>query len=123
MTTGCWEPGETVQAWSALVQAHTSNDMMVMVRVSTCMCVLQHQLKATMDSLTSKVPQFLLQQGKPVLLLHLVLNPSPPLPADVLEYYLSCSDLNTPGEFLTRYNTPTHILLDRGRHSIIIITP
>ncbi|XP_064406541.1 testis-expressed protein 47-like [Halichondria panicea] len=54
----------------------------------------QHQLKATMDSLTSKVPQFLLQQ-------------------DILEYYLVCSDLNSPAEFLTRYNTPTHILLDR----------
>lgn len=54
----------------------------------------QHQLKATMDSLISQVPQLLLQQ-------------------DVLEYYLGCTELNSPAEFLRRYTTPTHIQLDR----------
>lgn len=79
------------------------------------MCILQHQLKATMDSLTSKVPQFLLQQGKYLQPPVSCITPPPPSLADILEYYLVCSDLNSPAEFLTRYNTPTHILLDRGK--------
>ncbi len=62
MTTGWWEPGEPVQVRSTSVQAHTGTDSRLMVTSPLYHCS-QHQLKATMDSLTTKVPQLLLQQG------------------------------------------------------------
>lgn len=53
----------------------------------------QREMKRTLDALPDEVPQFLLQQ-------------------DVLEYLATHPNLNTPEEFLMRYCTPHHVLLD-----------
>ena len=40
---------------------------------------------------------------------------------DVLEYFLSCADLNTPAEFLERYCSPPHVVLDSGELTLLIV--
>ena len=42
------------------------------------------------------------------------------LTPDVLEYFLSCADLNTPAEFLERYCSPLHVVLDSGELMLLI---
>ena len=43
------------------------------------------------------------------------------LTPDVLEYFLSCADLNTPAEFLERYCSPPHVVLDSGELTLLIV--
>ena len=43
------------------------------------------------------------------------------LTPDVLEYFLSCADLNTPAEFLERYCSPLHVVLDSGELTLLIV--
>lgn len=43
---------------------------------------------------------------------------------DVMEYYLSCQALNTPGEFMKHYGPSTQVVLDSGKnppYSVAII--
>lgn len=76
---------------------------------------LQHQMKDTMDTLTSNQPHLLLQQGTyadTALLADGARYWS--ICADVIEYYVGCETLNTPAEFLERYSSPSHVVLDSG---------
>ena len=104
--------------------------------------LFQHQMKSTMDSLQEKVPQFLIQQGTSTIqtLFKLVgyighggthtltANASDlstvhnlGLTPDVLEYFLSCDDLNTPAEFIERYCSPPHVVLDSGELMLLTV--
>ena len=33
----------------------------------------------------------------------------------MLEYFTKCDDLDTPSQFIDRYCTPTHVVLDSGK--------
>ena len=34
---------------------------------------------------------------------------------DVIEYYVTCPDLSLPSEFIERYSSPPHVVLDSGQ--------
>lgn len=99
-----------------------------------------------MDSLQEKVPQFLIQQGtnyhhsNSIRAFKLVgyighggthtltANASDlstvhnlGLTPDVLEYFLSSDDLNTPAEFIERYCSPPHVVLDSGELMLLTV--
>ena len=72
-------------------------------------------MKQSLDTLTTKLPHFLLQQGAVnTVKLGITILLSQHLFLDILEYYLQSEVLNSPSEFLQRYTKPTHITLDSG---------
>ena len=72
-------------------------------------------MKQSLDTLTTKLPHFLLQQGAVnTVKLGITILLSQHLFLDILEYYLQSEVLNSPSEFLQRYTKPTHIRLDSG---------
>ena len=71
-------------------------------------------MKQSLDTLTTKLPHFLLQQGAVNAVKLGITRVSQHLFLDILEYYLQSEVLNSPSEFLQRYTKPTHITLDSG---------